>query len=137
MANQIKVLWVKPGCKPKPRMIENDYRTLQKAVGGTFQAVYPWDDPVALICNDDGKLLNLPPNRVIFVDEENERGDIHMRENASVADVICGGFLVVGIHEDEFASLSDKLYAKYAKRFQYPEIFIGGRRMSVHRRRFE
>ena len=34
---------------------------MQAIVGGQIQALYPWEDSVALICNDEGKLLRLPP----------------------------------------------------------------------------
>ncbi len=39
--------------------------TLQAAVGGDIQAVYPYEDPVALICNEEGKLMGLPLNRAL------------------------------------------------------------------------
>ena len=42
---------------------------LQAAVGGDIQAVYPYEDPVALICNEEGKLLGLPLNRALFDDD--------------------------------------------------------------------
>ena len=42
--------------------IDNNLKALQEAGGGTIAAVYPFADPVAIICNDDGKLMGLPLN---------------------------------------------------------------------------
>ena len=55
----MKVLMVEPGKVPYETEIEGGLESLQKAVGGSIQAVYPYDDPVALICNEEGKLMGL------------------------------------------------------------------------------
>ena len=54
---RIKVLRIKPHCIPEIVRISLGLESLQKEVGGTIQVTYPWDDPVALICNEEGKLL--------------------------------------------------------------------------------
>ena len=59
----MKVLMVEPGKSPYAAEIESGLKSLQAAVGGDIQAVYPYEDPVALICNDEGKLMGLPLNR--------------------------------------------------------------------------
>ena len=43
--------------------IESGLDALQRAVGGYIEAVYPYEDPVALIVNEEGKLNGLPLNR--------------------------------------------------------------------------
>ena len=53
---RIKVLRIKAHCYPEIVRIPLGLDSLQKEVGGPIQAVYPWDDPVALICNEEGKL---------------------------------------------------------------------------------
>ena len=58
----MKVLMVEPGKSPYAAEIESGLKSLQAAVGGDIQAVYPYEDPVALICNDEGKLMGLPLN---------------------------------------------------------------------------
>ena len=88
----MKILFVEPGKEAQPAEIQGDLKEMQAIVGGQIQALYPWEDPVALICNDEGKLLRLPLNR------------------------ICG------IEGDEFVSLSDPLMIKYQKKFRYPEL---------------
>ena len=52
----MNVLMVKPGEHRERVEIENSLESLQDAVGGYIQAVYPFDDPIALICNEEGKL---------------------------------------------------------------------------------
>ena len=80
---KMTVLYVKPGEKPKRIEIENDLEALQRAVGGYIEAVYPYEDPVALIVNEEGKLNGLPLNRALR-DEDND-----------IYDIVAGTFLVV------------------------------------------
>ena len=112
MKDKLTVLYVKPGEKPKHIEIENDLEALQRAVGGYIEAVYPYEDPVALIVNEEGKLNALPLNRALR-DEDND-----------IYDIVAGPFLVVGLGESEFASLTSALMEKYEKLFHSPEAFI-------------
>ena len=59
------VLIVEPGKKPRKAEIDGSLAGMQQVVGGYIQAIYPFEDPVALICNEEGKLLELPFNRVL------------------------------------------------------------------------
>ena len=81
-------------------------------MGGTIAAVYPFADPVAIICNDDGKLMGLPLNRAL------------RDENGEMYDAIAGDFLVVGLGEEDFASLTPELAQKYEQLFHQPEAFL-------------
>ena len=36
--------------------IDSDLKSLQHEVGGYIEAIYPYEDPVALVCNEEGKL---------------------------------------------------------------------------------
>lgn len=56
----MKVLVVRPMEMPEVQEIDHTLSAMQELVGGTIQAVYPFDDPVALICHGEGKLLGLP-----------------------------------------------------------------------------
>ena len=102
---KIKVLIVEPWKAPLAAEISSDLETLQHLVGGLIQAIHPFEDPVALICNDEGKLMGLPWNRLLF------------DEDGNIYDIIVGTFLVVGLTEDDFGSLSDKMIEKYSKIF--------------------
>lgn len=54
--DKIKVLLVEPEQTPREFEIENTLEVQQQLVGGWIQAVYPWEDPVALVCNEEGKI---------------------------------------------------------------------------------
>ena len=58
----MRVLIVEAGKAPRAAEMEDALSALQEVVGGTVQAVYPFEERVALICNDEGKLLGLPLN---------------------------------------------------------------------------
>ena len=63
--NTLSVLKIAPGQYPQQVEIDNDLKALQQAVGGSIDAVYPFADPVAIICHDEGKLMGLPLNRAL------------------------------------------------------------------------
>lgn len=64
----MNVLLFKPGEPPRAMELDGSLSAMQAVVGGRIQAVYPFPEPVALICNDEGKLLHLPPNRCLLLD---------------------------------------------------------------------
>lgn len=105
MKEKMKVLIVEPIKSPYAAKIDSGLESLQKIVGGTIQAVYPFEDEAALICNDEGKLLGLPLNRPLC------------DEDGMIYDIIVGTFLVVGLTEDDFGSLSEKMIKKYSEVF--------------------
>jgi len=108
----IKAIVVEPGREPAVHSIENNLESLQGLVGGYIQAVYPYDDPVAIICNEEAKLEGLPLNRAL----RDEDGDVY--------DIVAGTFLIVGLTEDDFGSLTDELMEKYYKLFEIPQTFV-------------
>ena len=60
----MNVLVVEPGTPPYEKEIKG-LQEMQELVGGLIDAIYPYDDPVALVCNDEGLLLGLPFNRSV------------------------------------------------------------------------
>ena len=62
---ELDALLVKPNEYPQKVTIGAELNDLQEAVGGTITATYPFTDPVAIVCNDEGKLLGLPMNRAL------------------------------------------------------------------------
>jgi len=109
---KLKVLMVEPQKEPYAAEIPAGLKGLQMAVGGYIEAVYPYEDPVALVCNEEGKLMGLDLNRAL----RDEDGHIY--------DVLAGPFMVVGLGEEDFASLPDDLMEKYAQKFHTPEEFF-------------
>jgi hypothetical protein len=76
---------VEPGQYPRVERIGSDLASLQKAVDGYIEAVYPYDDPVALICGEEAKLEGKPLNRAL----RDEDGDIY--------DIVAGKFFLCGL----------------------------------------
>lgn len=108
----MKILVVQPEKVPEEMEISGSLESMQKVVGGLIQAVYPFEDPVALICNEEGKLLGLPWNRALY-DSDDE-----------LYEIIAGIFFICGIDSDDFCSLTDEQIETYSKRFATPEAFI-------------
>ena len=110
----MQVVVVEPKKKPMVRDIGSDLDSMQKIVGGPIEAVYPFVEPVALICNEEGKLLNLPLNRALRDDEGN------------VYDIISGTFFVCAAppDSDRFVGLTDQQAKAYMERFAMPEMFL-------------
>ena len=79
------------------------------------------DDPVGLVLNDEGKLIDLDLNRSL----RDEHGEIY--------DIVAGTFLVVGLGPESFASLPPDMIQKYTEQFKRPELFasINGQIVSV------
>lgn len=84
--NTLSVLQIAPGQHPKPIEIDNDLKALQQAVGGSIGASYPFEDPVAIVYNDDGKLMGLPLNRALR-DESGEAYEVKRGKFTSVKGV--------------------------------------------------
>ena len=108
----MNVLMVEPGKAPYETQIGNDLRSMQGAVGGYIQAVYPYEEPVALVCNEEGKLDGLPLNRAL----RDADGDIY--------DIIAGTFFIAGLGESDFTDLPHELAERFAEQFRQPEIFM-------------
>ena len=112
MAEKLRVLLVEPLEKPRAVEIEHTLENLQSLVDGWISAIYPWEDPVAIVCDDEAKLKGKSPNRALVDD----KGDPY--------DIICGTFFLCGIGMDDFISISEELAEKYMEIFRYPEMFV-------------
>ena len=110
----MRVIVVEPKKKPMVQDISSDLESMQKIVGGPIQAIYPFGEPVALICNEEGKLLNLPLNRALRDDAGN------------VYDIISGTFFLCAAppDSDHFAGLIDQQVKTYLEQFSMPEMFL-------------
>ena len=98
---KIKVLVVEPMEKPYVKEMDNSLEAMQAIVGGFIETVYPFEDPVVLVCNDEGKLDGLPFNRALKDDD----GETY--------DIIQGNFFIAGLGEEDFDSLPDDMIEKY------------------------
>lgn len=94
--------------------ISPDLKSMQRIVGGSIQAIYPFEEPVVLICNEEGKLLNLPLNRA------------QLDSDGNIYDIISGTFFLCAAppDSDHFAGLTDQQVKTYMERFSMPEMFL-------------
>ena len=118
---KLTALVVEPMKEPYVKEIAPGLRSLQAEVGGSIAASYPFDDPVGLVLNDEGKLIGLDLNRSL----RDEHGEIY--------DIVAGTFLVVGLGPENFVSLPPEMIQKYTEHFKRPELFasINGQIVSV------
>ena len=98
-------------------IIDDTLATMQHTVGGPIQAVYPFEEPVALICHEEGKLLHLPLNRAL-----------RSPDTGGIYNIIAGDFFLCAAPPDSehFESLTDDQLERYARIFRTPELFLSG-----------
>ena len=84
---------------------------MQEIVGGHIEAIYPFKEQVAIIANEEGKILGLPFNRHL----SDERGVPY--------DIVCGTFFMAGLGSEDFTSLTDDQIRRYKKMFDNRMVF--------------
>lgn len=109
---KMTVLIVEPQKKPYVKDVSPELSSLQHEVGGYIQAVYPYEEPVAIICDEEAKLKSSELNRALRDDE----GHIY--------DVVAGTFLIAGLGEEDFTSLTPEQIEQFKARFDTPEMFL-------------
>ena len=67
---KISVLLVEPNKYPKMIEIDDTLEAMQTVVGGDIEEYMPFEDEVAIVCHEEGKLIGLPPNRAIYAEPE-------------------------------------------------------------------
>lgn len=105
---------VEPGKAPYAKEIIGTLEEMQGIVGGYIQAIYPFPEEIALICNEEGKLEGLPLNRAL----RDEAGKIY--------DIISGTFFLCAVPADSenFTRLNEEQIEKYTRHFHQPEMFL-------------
>ena len=122
MSKKIEVLVVRPLEEPKVETIEDSLESYYKLIGCQYiEAVYPWEDNVAVVLDEEGKLNGQMPNRAL-------RGSDGM-----IRDVLFGTFFICGLSGCEFDSITDEMSKKYSELFHSPEAFVKDRNGKVHR----
>ena len=109
---KLDVLLVKTGMYPQQVQIDSGLTPLQQAVDGHIEVAYYFEEPVAVIVNEEGKLNGSELNRAIC------------DQDGNIVDIIAGNFLVVGLGEEDFCSLSPELMQKFEEKFHQPEMFV-------------
>ena len=111
-SKKLDVLLVEPGQYARMTTIDAGLKSLQKTVGGDIEAAYFFDDPVALVCQEEGKINGSELNRAVR-DADGE-----------ILDIIAGKFFICGLGEEDFTSLPEGLPKKYEDMFHQPETFL-------------
>ena len=106
----MKVLMVEPGAAPYEKEL-NGLHEMQAAVGGLIQAIYPFEDKVAVVCDDEGMLK---PNEF-------------NRSMPGGYGGVFGPFFVCALEEDHFGSLTPEQMETYKKKFHMAELLIGAK----------
>ena len=105
----MKVLIVEP-MKPCYVREISGLNDMQEIVGGHIEAIYPFKEQVAIIANEEGKILGLPFNRPL----SDERGVPY--------DIVCGTFFLAGLGAEDFVSLTDEQIQRYKSLYDNMQI---------------
>ena len=110
----ISVLLIQPGKCPRMVEIEDSLEAMQQLVGGDIEEYMPFEDEVALICNEEGKINGLPLNRAVYDSEHN------------MIEIMAGDFFIchAPFSSEKYLSLPPDLEKKYAEMFHNPERFV-------------
>lgn len=105
----MKILEIKRGEEPELKEIGDSLEDMQEVVGGYIEVIYPFDDPVGVVVNEEGKLDGLPVSRFLYW------------QASEYVDAICGNFFICGLSEEDLADIPDDLVEKYTTMFM-PDI---------------
>ena len=111
---EISVVLCEPGKLAKETTIEASLESYQKTVGGYIEAYYPFEEPVCIVCNEEGKINGLPLNRAVYAGSD----------HGEMLDIIAGTFFICDCSGENFGSLSPEQLRRYTELFKYPERFF-------------
>lgn len=101
-----RMLVIEPHKVPYEAIIKDDFRAIQRVVGGTFECIYPFRDNAFMFVNDEAKLIGLEGNRMVN------------------GDIIAGNILIAGDDgRGETIDLTDEQIEKYKKKFAADETY--------------
>lgn len=101
----LKCIYITPHHTPIELNLEiNEYKVLKDAVEGTIEITHPFDDDIAIVGNDEAKLINMEGNRRV--------GN----------SIYAGPMLIVGDDgSEDFAALTKEQAELYKLIFEQPE----------------
>ena len=103
----MNVLVVEPGFLPYEKEVYG-LEEMQALVGGPIQAIYPFEEMVAVVCDEEGLFHNVPFNRSM----EGGYGGVF------------GTFFVCGLGEEDFISLTPEQMKTYKQKFKKAEMLL-------------
>ena len=98
----MKILVVEPMKPCEVREIPDTLDAMRQIVGGDIEAVTSIRYASAVVCNENGKLLDLPYNRPLL----DESGLLPL-------DILHGTFFIAGMSGEHFVSLTDGQIQRY------------------------
>lgn len=114
----IRVVYVEPNKFARVIDLGTTLEEMQAAVGGDIEQFCPFDEKVAIVCNDEGKYNGMVPNRAVY------------GEDGEMMDIIFGAFFICDCSGEEFGSLSDEQIKRYTDKFRNPEhFFMSGKKI--------
>ena len=113
-SNKINVVLCEHGKLARAATIEASLESYQKIVDGYIEAYYPFEEPVCIVCNEEGKINGLPLNRAVYADPD----------CGEMLDIIAGTFFICDCSGEDFGSLSSEQLRRYTEQFKYPERFF-------------
>ena len=107
----MKSIVIKPGKFARVEDLDLSYHSLRSLVGGYIEMTYPFpDEEIAVISNEESKLLDLAPNRAI------------RRADGSLIDIYCGVMVVVALApEGEYRDLTEEEVSLILRTWECPE----------------
>ena len=108
----MKVVVVEPMRRPYEKEIDSCLAAYQEVVDGYIEEVYPFEEDVCLICNEEGKINGSMANRAL------------LDENGKIQDIIFGTFFIVANGEEDWESLTEEQIDKYIEKFWGIEYFF-------------
>ena len=110
----INVIYVEPGKEARTIEMKDELSEMQNLVGGLIEEYMPFEDDVALVCNEEGKMNGMPLNRAVY------------GEDGQIMDIIAGPFFIAyaPVESEKFLSMPDELRKQSMQEFRNPEQFF-------------
>ena len=101
-----------PGKTAQVVEIDGSLKGMQQFVGGYIEEICPFSDPVAIVCNEEGKINRMELNRALYT------------EDGTMFDIVAGPMFICGLGEEDFTSIQGEMLEKYMEKFKHPEVFV-------------
>lgn len=116
MSDKIKILVVEPMKPCEVLELPDTLDAMRQIVGGDIEAVTSLRDASAIVCNENGKLLDLPHNRPLL----DESGLLPL-------DILHGTFFITGVSGERFVSLTDEQIQHYKNLYDNAAVLTAER----------
>lgn len=116
----LTILVVEPMQPCRVQEIPNTLEAMQGIVGGDIEAAYPFKEPVAVVCNAEGKMMDLPYNRPL------------MDESGLPYDIVCGTFFMAGVGTEDFVSLTEEQVQSYKELYDNVVVIPAAKEQPHH-----